>query len=185
MKATNLFLAVLFAAACVIFSCTSHSPAPTFEEVYPQVLKIVDNPNLADSSAFEGNGISKLYDAAWEEDSMPMRLIVYGNGMKVSGNKAGYTYAPATEGAFAIRISMFMDPVVSFDFKTQVAAEEFYKGMLEYGLVEDKFNCVFVTDTKQKPGITKVNDLSKYGRTICVSKPAKTSNGWYSITMGN
>lgn len=185
MKATNLFLTVLFAAACVMFSCTSHSPAPTFEEVYPQVLKIVDNPNLADSSAFEGNGISKLYDAAWEEDSMPMRLIVYGNGMKVSGNKDGYTYAPATEGAFAIRISMFMDPVVSFDFKTQAAAEDFYKGMLEYGLVEDNFNCVFVTDTKQKPGITKVNDLSKYGRTICVSKPAKTSNGWYSITMGN
>ncbi len=185
MRITKLLLALLFATTCVLFSCTSKNEIPTFEEVYPQVLTIVDNPDSTDSNVFSNCNITKLYDAKWEEDSMPMRMVIYGNGMKVNGDKANYHYTCSTEKAFAISISMFMDPIINFKFKSKEAADKFYNEILDYGVVEDNFNCIFVTDKKLKPGITKVKDLSDYSRCIGITKPQKTDDGLYSISMAN
>ena len=186
MKSISNCLLPCIALVGIVYSCTTKDNLPTFKEVFPEILAVVDSPKVLTKKQSLGNGkLQMLCYNKWKEDYEPMAFIVFGKNVKVQAVKNKYNYIAIDSCAFAVRISMFMDPVVNFDFKNKKNAEEYYRQIYKYGLLEDNYKCLYVTEKRQKPGITHIKDFSGYKRTICVQKPTKLPNGWYTITLGN
>ena len=163
MVLTGALLAVLFAVSC--------KNECAFEPVYKDMLDVVDNPAKMDENKLAESKLPKLWDKSAVIDSMEKRVVVYGKGLNVkpAANNYGFVYEKTSPHAFALQITTFMDPEVSVDF----------------GMVEDEFNCRFVTEKRLSPGVTKIKNYDAYARTICVQKPAKREDGWYTIVFGN
>lgn len=185
MRAAVKVWALILLAAVLTNSCNTRQEI-TFEAVYKDMLNVVDHPERMDESVLAETGLHKLWDKAAVIDSMPKRTVVYGSGLcvKQSGSD-GFTYIKDSPHAFALRIESFMDPEVSVDFANKEDADKFYGEITDFGMVEDDFGCRYVTDKRLSPGEAKVKDFAEYGRTICVQKPSKTDNGWYSVVFGN
>ncbi len=180
----KVWLLVLFAAV-LAFSCNTRQEF-SFEAVYKDMLNVVDHPEKMDESVLAETGLHKLWDMAAVIDSMPKRTVVYGSGLCVKQTENdGFTYIKDSPHAFALRIESFMDPEVSVDFASKEDADRFYGEITDFGMVEDDFGCRYVTDKRLSPGVAEEKDFGKYNRTICVQKPSRAGNGWYSVVFGN
>lgn len=179
MVLTGALLAVLFAVSC--------KNECAFEPVYKDMLDVVDNPAKMDEKKLAESKLSKLWDKSAVIDSMEKRVVVYGKGLNVkpAANNYGFVYEKTSPHAFALQITTFMDPEVSVDFANKDDADKFYAEIVDFGMVEDEFNCRFVTEKRLSPGVTKIKNYDAYARTICVQKPAKREDGWYTIVFGN
>lgn len=181
--ASSLTLVLLFAALFV--SCSSGRRVPTFYSVYKDMLAIADNPERMNDSILAETKLPKLWDKTNNDGYVEWRTVIYGLGTAVSDTDKTFSYHATDAHAFALRFKMGMDPQIYIDFRNQSDALWFYKSIVDFGMVEDKFHCRFVTDRHLTPGVTKVDDLSQYARTIGVQMPKRTSFGWYTIAFGN
>lgn len=185
MRAAAKAWALVLLAASLACSCGTRQEL-SFEPVYKDMLNVVDHPERMDESVLAGTGLHKLWDKAAVIDSMPKRTVVYGSGLCVKpAENDKFTYIKESPHAFALRIESFMDPEVSVDFASKEDADKFYGEIADFGMVEDDFGCRYVTDKRLSPGVAKVKDFTKYARTICVRKPSRADNGWYSVAFGN
>lgn len=176
-------LAVLFVALLV--SCESGRRLPLFVSVYKDILAVADNPERMNDSILAETKLPKLWDKTTDDGYVEWRTVIYGLGTTVSDTDRTFSYSAGDAHVFALRITMGMDPQINIDFRDQGDALWFYKNIVDYGMVEDKFNTRYVTDKRLSPGVTKVDDLSQYARTIGVQMPKRTSFGWYTIAFGN
>ena len=93
MKSISSCLLPCIALVGIVYSCTTKDNLPTFKEVFPEILAVVDSPEVLTKKQSLGNGkLQMLCYNKWKENYEPMAFIVFGKNVKVQAVKNKYNY---------------------------------------------------------------------------------------------